>query len=332
MTCEEFLALLDADGGLDSEEAASHLASCAACRAEAERWKMTREELAALRDAPPPPFLHERIMTSVRAAHPAPVPAARRFGRRAPWAMPVAALLLAGLFGGYALLKTLRKPQAPEILPAPIIQAPSHAIRGEAPSEDRANPGEAEAKGNTGLLHEEPLQPPPAKAAPAAPAPYEISPDLSDVRKKEAEAPRPSPPPLFGGSAPSTTAEPQAQPSPPPAADEKDAPRQADPGARDAAESGFAAARSQAAPAPSGPVVCTLSTLDRSRFVTLQLPSASAPPPGETWYATLNAEGRLAGLSGAKVRPSEEALTSLSDAIAAVRLPAGRYQIKRISD
>jgi len=135
MTCRELLDALDSGASLSGPELAEHLAGCAGCRAAVARWRSTQDALRSLGDEQPPPFLHSRVMATLRAEQ-------SRRTRRAPWALRVAwagpALVLAfvALLAGHGLWRSATE-RPGEVPPVPVAgfeaEPPSVRAAEEAP-------------------------------------------------------------------------------------------------------------------------------------------------------------------------------------------------------
>lgn len=128
MTCREFLAALDRGASPDLPAMAAHTEECAACREALARSRAARDALRGLAGEEPPPFLHERIMATLRAEQARPA-------RRAPWALrvawagPVLVLAFVALLAGHGLL---RRPPSPDDGAVPTRA--SEAAKGAAPA------------------------------------------------------------------------------------------------------------------------------------------------------------------------------------------------------
>ena len=95
LSCAELRQRLDADEALDAADVRAHVAGCAECRRALERWRAVTGELRVWAEAPPPAFLHARVMAGLRAA-----PERERqswrgwFARRPVWASSALAAVL----------------------------------------------------------------------------------------------------------------------------------------------------------------------------------------------------------------------------------------------
>lgn len=117
--CEIALSAL-ADGELPAEEllpAIDHLVECTGCRAFYRDVRALAAALPARPVAEPPPAeAPEEIWRRIEAATaPAAAPAVGRTAQSRPWALRLAAavLLVAGLWGALAAVRSLRPPDAP---------------------------------------------------------------------------------------------------------------------------------------------------------------------------------------------------------------------------
>lgn len=307
MTCEEFLDLLDGGEPLPPE-ALGHLDSCPACARAHLLASEAARGLDALKEDEAPPDLHRRLM----AALPKETP--RLFHRRHPWALPLAALFVAALLGGFSLLTFLRRERSQELpLPRPSVAAPHPAIErpaGEAPEARK----QASAEGTLPPLDSaEALPPPPPRPLELhRDPPLTLSEDLGEVHP----------------AAPSPAAKAEEAP---PQADARALPSRGnllEEGAQPSA--GLAAAPPSAeGEAASSPVLCVLETLDRSRYASLQLPPALSPPRGEHWYVVLG-EGGAREVTDGRGRPVQEALQEVDAAVRYLHLPPGRYKLRRV--
>jgi len=95
LSCAELRQRLDADDAVDAADVRAHVAGCAECRRALERWRAVTGELRVWAEAPPPAFLHARVMAGLRAA-----PERERqswrgwFARRPVWASSALAAVL----------------------------------------------------------------------------------------------------------------------------------------------------------------------------------------------------------------------------------------------
>jgi hypothetical protein len=340
MTCEEFLDLLDGDPPLPTE-AEAHMASCPSCAQAADREEAARRGLAALREVATPEDLHTKILAaSVR-------PAPGHFGRRSQWAAPLAAALLLALLGGVTLVRLFRSSPLPEEgLSRPTVRAPQPAVERNRSGEFAEPQGDSSKREQTtppreGDGRSEALPAPPPR--PMKAQDFEISQDLVEVhRKGEAKAAEEESPAFRQASAPSPTGAPTSNadentvnaPSTVPGAPARLAPQPpalfsaGDIKSRGAEDSLPEAA---AVPAPAPLVLCSLQTLDRSRYASLQLPEDSAPPPGTQWFVVVGESG-VRSVVDEKGRPLEAVLETVAAGAQYLHLPPGRYKLRRLAE
>jgi hypothetical protein len=307
MTCDEFLDLLDRGEALPPE-ALAHLDSCPACARAHLLASEAARGLDALKEDESPPDLHARLMADLPAERP------RLLHRRLPWVLPLAALFVAALLGGFSLLTFLRR-ERPEALPLPrpSVAAPHPAIekpedsipeaRKQAPAEGTLPAGDSA----------EALPPPPPRPLELhREPPLTLSEDLGEVRPAA-----PAPPAV--AAAPAPQANTQSLPSGRGLLDEGEPPSAGGTAEAPAAQEGAA----------SSPVLCALETLDRSRYASLQLPPGLCPPPGAHWYVVLG-EGRVTAVTDGQGRPVLNAVEEVDGAVRYLHLLPGRYKLRRV--
>ncbi len=336
MNCKIFLRLLDSDSLEGNPAAAEHLEECERCREVFERWRAAQKELTAMKEVEIPFSIHSRIMANVRS--PGKTVEARRtvsFWRRNTWALPAAAVLLVVLIGGATMLTFFRRGvMKPVNLSAPVVQAPRKAMIQEEASNGSATRAGREATGipapheKAGAEDELP-SPPLNQKQPTIEHPLEISPDLSSVSKSQKRPPAP----LFLGrpslkktiaSAPKTRGRMEISRKETAAASMK---KQAAP-MREAEAAQGAVAN---VPIEEPTVLCTLATLDNSRYFAFQLRVNAAPPAGASWYATVRPGGAI-GVSDSTGKPLRNPSRALLYAIANLKLQPGRYKLSRVGD
>jgi hypothetical protein len=325
MTCAELLRRLDADEPLDVAEVREHAASCASCRAALARWRAAAGELRRWHEEPAPPFLHGRIMTSLRAAR------ARRpwwavlvSGPRPAWALSALATVFVAVIGGLVVWHgrgSLEQGAAPSAPEADSRDKDLSYARRSGPAE--APPAGSEPASTLRAT----LAP---QATPATPPLQGRLDKLDRLGEREAEAPAappPAPPPAKGeleekrwrdGETSGLADQPSAggyAPEPPRPAAPAGSPRGASrpqaesvrlaeehvKKAEGAGERALGELRQDSATSsslglagkPSATLRCVVTPLDGSPTRTVSLPAAGPPGAGETWEILVDAEGRV---------------------------------------
>ena len=368
MTCEEFIRLMDEDGPVTAGEAGAHLASCAACEEAYGRWQAIRQGFKSLKEEPPPPFLHTRVMAHVRTAAPAPKPWAFFTWSRVPWAGPLLAAALLVLLGGVGLVSFLdtakrssEQARAERDLEGrklkeglPPMPEPSEKALDDQYTEILDKAGEDTAGGDRERA-KEPLKreeaplvfsglkkqadealreqdaatagnEPEDVAAPAAPALSSAAPGSPPHASKA--GPAPAPPASKAGAATGAAGAPPPRDSA--AALQERAPSEAyapEPAAVQSErkdEKGGASERQYQTQAARITVACTLQPLEDGRARRIDLVSAVAPARGVTWTLAVGADGSIAF-----AEPGLEFPQPLAKALAPLRLPPGRYALRR---
>lgn len=306
MTCEEFLDLLDQGEPLPPE-ALAHLDGCPKCARAHRLASEAARGLDALKEDEAPPDLHRRLMAAFPAREPRP-----RHPRN-PWALPLAALLVAALLGGFSLLSFLRR-KTPETLPLPrpSVAAPHPAIeKSEGPLPESRKQALAAEPASPADSAESLPPPPPRPLELHREPPLTLSEDLSEAR--------PASPAPSGKALPAAPAGAQPQPPQKGLLEEEAAPSSGPAPAPPSAEGESA---------PSA-VLCALETLDRSRYASLQLPPAFCPPRGAHWYVVLGERG-VTEVTDGRGRPVPDAVQEVDGAVRFLHLPPGRYQLRRV--
>jgi len=323
MTCEEFLRLLDDEAPMTVGDAAAHLAGCPACQRALERAQEVRRELRAMREEPPPPFLHARLM-----AHLAADRAARRpwwnVAVRPAWASAAIVVLLLVAVSGYRLYEWLR--------PSPVEPPVQVALRQELPP-----PPVPELRASDARSPVTPVAAPPSlrKQAGAAAAQQRKAQTGHATAPAFAPAPTEAPAPGVGGTVPGAAA-----PALEGAAGVVGTSQQAasDSTAKMAEQvtvtggtaSATAALRSKSAQgraATSYAVVCELRF--GAAVVARPLLPGSATPWGDTvWQVEVQPDGSVAVRDAAGTRIARAEAT-IKTVIASLHLPAGRYTLTR---
>ncbi len=328
MTCQEFLRLLDEEGGALTAAAREHVTTCPSCGRAWERWRAAQQELRAMTGKPAPEFLTARVMAHVRAeVRERALPAWSRTRLLSALAVAVVVSL-----GGFTLWQTLRG--TGEVREARLETTADRRgdSKAAAPVADRAAPGGA------------------ALASKAAPVPQKTSPKpaLSRVKAEHAEpraarpaerryAPEPTTSPAIesgadreqAGAAAGAVggvlaAAPEAKA--PPAMTGQAAAWSAD---RPVAESGALAKRDAMRQAQPSPVVLVhLTRNGGAAALTLRLDAAAAPPPGVHWLVQVARDGGIA----LRDASGDDIGTLHADTVArlrAERLEAGEYRLAR---
>lgn len=336
MRCDEFLRLLDGDSGGDGAEAQEHLAACPQCAHAHGRWRAVRTALAEMGREEAPPFLHQRVMASLRAD----VQRERRRAWwsapwRAAWAGPALVLAFVIAMGGYGLWRTLTprgegvadvqlvstQPEQgkDERHEKPAVALPRAEVAATPPAERRDRADTRNAPEPKGKLQ--------AKARAAKEVTPAAPPRLETVAEV-AFAPEPPPP---GEAADRDVG---AAPPAPAAADREVAAASSPPVAAEAQASDKAGARAGStfalqaqSKAMLQAVRCVLRGVPRQR-VLIELPEREAPAAGATWTVTVAADGSLELRDG---RDDDITATcpETAAAITTVRLSPGRYLLKR---
>ncbi|MEW6758967.1 MAG: hypothetical protein AB1347_12170, partial [Acidobacteriota bacterium] len=317
-----------------------HRSACASCALAADREEAARRGLAAFRDVTPPEDLHRKILSASAR------PSTGRLWRRTAWAAPIAAVLLLALLGGVTLVRYFRSSfSTEEGLRRPTVNAPQPAVErsqnGAPMGQGSIDPEKDPTSPRQESLQDSKALPPPAPRSVPAEG-YDISPDLTEVHRKgeaktEADGPAFSSAPFeiqspggssdlsdASGAAPrsraGTTAPP---PSPSPSLFSS-----VEGKARSSEER---IPEASAVPAPAPLVLCSLQTLDRTRYASLQLPEDAAPPPGTHWYVVVE-EADIRSVADEKGRPVEGVLDTVAAAAQYLHLAPGRYRLKRLAE
>jgi hypothetical protein len=340
MTCEEFTRLLDTDRPLADLEAIAHVASCPQCARALERWQAAREELRSMATEAPPPFLHSRIMASVRAEATAQ-PRPRRLFSLHRVVLATAAVALLASLAGYEVLRehapaagrqAVSEAPAPQAAPAqqPVVGGTEV---GTAQAPVRVSPVAKKQEppaGRTAAERRRGIAPAPVRSAGApeskglaaavpggTPVPVQFAaqaaPEKTRANGEEGivAGGLPAMEPL---NATSSVAAKEGPPAP--------------------GGTGHAMAMADAArPAamvqlPPGTVSCVLHSETTRRNLTLGLPARSSPLAGETWTVDVGedhglriADGLGHDITAAKV--------DLRDWLRALSLAPGRYALTR---
>ena len=323
MTCDQVGRLL-AEGTRLPEEAGAHLAGCPDCRAAAQRWAALRQELAALREEPEPPFLHPRIMAAVRQAAAPALPWWRRVPRAA-WASATLAAVLVGVLATQGILQPMRiaprmaeegagrapAPAAPQVaaeqVAGPEVEPATKAREraGEAAPVASGPPRARQEPRPRRQIDERRQKPPkPPAMEPAAAAAATPGAAAEEVRAAEAEAMLAA---ADGGHEALRPAAAQASGAAPP----------------------WRGQETAAAAAPSGPVVVVLLGASGERVGALTLDAGAAPPPNAMWVLEVDREGRVV-LEGPPAASLAKLIPAWQRALAGADLPAGRYRAVRL--
>jgi len=142
LSCAELRLRLDADERLDALEVREHAAGCVDCHRALERWRSVMGAMRSWSEEPPPPFLHTRIMSELRAAAKGERHGWRAwFAQRPVWASSALAAAFVLVVASVVMLRAPQETHAPE---SPSVERGPMPVAPPAAVEHRLAPGESE--------------------------------------------------------------------------------------------------------------------------------------------------------------------------------------------